>query len=69
MTPSAHGRGTQRHVEHCMGTVFSFDIRPPGVDASVIAEAVKWLHWVDRTFSTYKPTRLSTAWLATFLVG
>ncbi|GGK68965.1 FAD:protein FMN transferase [Sphaerisporangium melleum] len=72
-----------RHVEHAMGTVFSFDIRDfdaqhtgdrnlgttagdpatrsacdgtenATVEAAV-AEAVAWLHWVDATFSTYRP--------------
>lgn len=43
-----------RRVEHCMGTVFTFDIRPPGVDESVVDHAVRWLHWVDATFSTYR---------------
>ncbi len=36
-----------------MGTVFSFDIRPPGADAVALATAIDWLHWVDDTFSTY----------------
>jgi len=39
-----------------MGTVFSIDVRTPGVDRSAIDEAVAWLHWVDRTFSTYQDT-------------
>jgi thiamine biosynthesis lipoprotein len=37
-----------------MGTVFSIDVRTPGVDRAVIDEVVSWLHWVDRTFSTYR---------------
>lgn len=37
-----------------MGTVFSFDIRPPGVDQCAIEQAVRWLHQVDATFSTYR---------------
>jgi FAD:protein FMN transferase len=45
----------QRHVEHCMGTAFSFDIRSPGVDRSALAPVLAWLHWVDATFSTYQP--------------
>jgi len=49
-------RTPQRHVEHCMGTVFTFDIRGAGVDAGALAAAVDWLHWVDETFSTYKST-------------
>jgi thiamine biosynthesis lipoprotein len=44
----------QRRVVECMGTVFSLDIRPPSVDEQVIDEAVAWLHWVDRVFSTYQ---------------
>ncbi|WP_310741909.1 FAD:protein FMN transferase [Microbispora sp. H13382] len=53
-----------RHVEHVMGTVFSFDVRHddgrhddeagPRV-AAALAEAVAWLHHVDAVFSTYKP--------------
>lgn len=53
----------RRRVEHCMGTVFSFDIRPPGpgdaatqdaiVDA--IEVALRRLHWIDSTFSTFQP--------------
>ncbi len=42
------------HVEHCMGTVFSFDVRDPGEWAPALAEAVAWLHQVDETFSTYR---------------
>jgi thiamine biosynthesis lipoprotein len=45
-----------RHVEHCMGTVFSIDVRTPGADAAVIEEVVTWLHRVDRIFSTYRDT-------------
>ncbi|MFI9595493.1 FAD:protein FMN transferase [Nonomuraea sp. NPDC052265] len=45
-----------RHVEHVMGTVFSFDLRPPLGDArQAITEAVAWLHHVDAVFSTYRP--------------
>ncbi len=42
------------HVEHCMGTVFSFDIRDAGDWQAAIAEAVAWLHAVDATYSTYR---------------
>jgi thiamine biosynthesis lipoprotein len=38
-----------------MGTVFSIDVRPPGCERGVVEAAVRWLHWVDETFSTYKP--------------
>ena len=44
----------QRHVEHCMGTVFSIDVRAPGVERQAVDSVVEWLHWVDATFSTYK---------------
>lgn len=52
-----------RHAETVMGTLVSFDLRSERTDAEAttdsaeaIAEAVAWLHWVDETFSTYKPT-------------
>jgi thiamine biosynthesis lipoprotein len=38
-----------------MGTVFSFDVRAPGVDPRGLSAAIDWLHWVDRTFTTYQP--------------
>ncbi|WP_218001823.1 FAD:protein FMN transferase [Microtetraspora malaysiensis] len=44
-----------RHVEHVMGTVFSFDVRDPVDAREGVAEAVAWLHRVDATFSTYRP--------------
>ncbi|MDQ1740464.1 MAG: FAD:protein transferase, partial [Pseudonocardiales bacterium] len=43
------------HVEHCMGTVFTIDIRDPGSWSKAIAEVVGWLHQVDAVFSTYRP--------------
>lgn len=45
-----------RHVEHVMGTVFSFDVRSPRTPEITVAlaEAVAWLHRVDRVFSTYR---------------
>jgi thiamine biosynthesis lipoprotein len=42
------------HVEHCMGTVFSIDIRDPGSWGAAIEAVVAWLHRVDRLFSTYR---------------
>src|SRR4051794_13011307 len=42
------------HVEHCMGTVFTIDVRDPGDWSTPVAEVVAWLHRVDRTFSTYR---------------
>ncbi len=46
-----------RHVEHVMGTVFSFDVRDPAGPAvrRALDEAVAWLHHVDAVFSTYRP--------------
>jgi thiamine biosynthesis lipoprotein len=43
-----------RVVETCMGTVFSFDVRAPGVDRRALDDVIAWLHWVDATFSTYR---------------
>lgn len=43
------------HVEHCMGTVFSIDVRDPGEWAGPIGEVVAWLHRVDALFSTFRP--------------
>jgi FAD:protein FMN transferase len=42
------------HVEPCMGTVFTIDIRDPGPWDGAVADAVGWLHHVDAVFSTYK---------------
>jgi thiamine biosynthesis lipoprotein len=43
-----------RHVEPCMGTMFSFDLRSE-FDQSAFGRTLDWLHWVDTTFSTYRP--------------
>ncbi|HEX4729039.1 MAG TPA: FAD:protein FMN transferase, partial [Jatrophihabitans sp.] len=43
-----------RHVEHCMGTVFSFDIRHPDLDPDALPAAVALLHRIDATYSTYR---------------
>jgi thiamine biosynthesis lipoprotein len=43
------------HVEHCMGTAFTIDIRDRGSWGEAIADVVGWLHQVDAVFSTYKP--------------
>ncbi len=45
-----------RHVEHAMGTVFSFDVRggSPARVAAALRDAVAWLHHVDAVFSTYR---------------
>ena len=42
------------HVEECMGTVFTIDVRDPGSWDGAIGEAVAWLHRVDAVFSTYR---------------
>ena len=56
MSPAAIAIGSPaerlRHAEHVMGTVFSFDI--PAAAAPVLPQAVRWLHWVDATFSAYR---------------
>lgn len=41
------------HVEHCMGTAFTIDIRDSGDWDLAVREVVSWLHHVDATFSTY----------------
>ncbi len=43
------------HVEHCMGTVFSIDVRDPGDRTDAIGDVVGRLHHVDAVFSTYRP--------------
>ncbi|MEU5825585.1 FAD:protein FMN transferase [Streptomyces sp. NPDC047803] len=53
----AESAPTLRHVEHVMGTVFSFDIRdsPTPAIRHALTEAVRLLHRVDAVFSTYRP--------------
>jgi thiamine biosynthesis lipoprotein len=44
------------HVEHVMGMAVSIDIR--GLDAwpvGAVTDVVDWLHYIDATFSTYRP--------------
>jgi thiamine biosynthesis lipoprotein len=43
------------HVEHCMGTVFTIDVRDPGEWGHAVGDVVAWLHQVDAVFSTYRP--------------
>ncbi len=43
------------HVEHCMGTAFTIDIRDPGDWQPAVEQVVAWLHHVDAVFSTYRP--------------
>ncbi|MDI5963352.1 FAD:protein FMN transferase [Streptantibioticus silvisoli] len=56
MADAGHRAGAIRHVEHVMGTVFSFDVRPPYGDGvrAALDEAVALLHRVDAVFSTYR---------------
>ena len=42
------------HVEHCMGTAVTIDIRDRGEWRQAIDEVVRWLHHVDSVFSAYK---------------
>ena len=44
------------HVEAVMGTVVSFDVRGADDSRAAVADACAWLHRVDATFSTYRPT-------------
>lgn len=46
-----------RRVEYVMGTAVSFDVRDlEGAAADeALHDVVAWLHFVDNTFSTYKP--------------
>jgi FAD:protein FMN transferase len=41
-----------RHAEPVMGTVFSLDI--PAAAAGTLPAVLRWLHWVDATFSPYR---------------
>ena len=43
------------HVEHVMGMAVSIDLRRDIDEEPLIDAVVEWLHWVDETFSTYKP--------------
>jgi thiamine biosynthesis lipoprotein len=44
-----------RHAEHVMGTVVSFDVPLSARHHGSLEAAVRWLHWVDRVFSPYRP--------------
>jgi thiamine biosynthesis lipoprotein len=43
------------HVEHVMGTAVTIDVRGCAPPPQAIRGAVRWLHEVDATFSTYRP--------------
>ena len=38
-----------------MGTVVSFDVPAVAVADGSLEAALRWLHWVDRVFSPYRP--------------
>jgi FAD:protein FMN transferase len=40
-----------KRAEHVMGTVVSFDV--DAAFGAAVDDAVRWLHWVDATFSTF----------------
>ena len=47
----------RRHAEHVMGTVVSFDVPASAGESRAdgsLGRAVRWLHWVDATFSPYR---------------
>ena len=44
-----------RHAEHVMGTVVSFDVPACATADGSLDSAIRWLHWVDRVFSPYRP--------------
>jgi FAD:protein FMN transferase len=44
-----------RHAEPVMGTVVSFDVPVSARHDGSLDDAVRWLHWVDRVFSPYRP--------------
>ena len=44
-----------RHAEHVMGTVVSFDVPASARADGSLDSAIRWLHWVDRVFSPYRP--------------
>lgn len=43
-----------RHVEQCMGTVFSFHLAGPHPSRGVLIPVLAWLHDMDALFSTYR---------------
>ena len=53
MTPGPSPAQRLRHAEHVMGTVVSFDV-PASVAGAPLAAVLRWLHWVDGTFSPYR---------------
>ncbi|MDX6340494.1 MAG: FAD:protein transferase [Trebonia sp.] len=44
-----------RHAEPVMGTVVSFDVPVAARHDGSLDDAIRWLHWVDRVFSPFRP--------------
>jgi FAD:protein FMN transferase len=44
-----------RHAEPVMGTVVSFDVPVASRQDGSLDAAIRWLHWVDRVFSPFRP--------------
>jgi FAD:protein FMN transferase len=44
-----------RHAEPVMGTVVSFEVPVAARHDGSLDDAIRWLHWVDRIFSPYRP--------------
>jgi len=44
-----------RHAEPVMGTVVSFDVPVAARHDESLDAAIRWLHWVDRVFSPFRP--------------
>lgn len=38
-----------------MGTVFTVDVRDPDVPPLALENVIRWWHWVDNTFSPFRP--------------
>lgn len=55
MTAGTSGPSRVVHVEPCMGTVFTIDIRDGGGWETAVGDVVAWLHRADMLFSTYRP--------------
>jgi FAD:protein FMN transferase len=54
-TDTTVARARTVHVEYCMGTAFTIDIRDEGNWGAAISDVVALLHHVDAVFSTYQP--------------
>ena len=54
MTATVTDRARTVHVEQCMGTVFTVDIRDAGDWRDAVDDVVAWLRHADAVFSTYR---------------